>query len=79
MNVRTGLIGGALGLVATGAAVAVAVDRAAAARRRTTSSGGTEKFADQPVDRNGVIVTDDGAGLYYEEVGPLAAPLTVVF
>ena len=79
MNVRTGLIGGALGLVATSAAVAVAVDRAAAARRRATASGGTEKFADQPVDRNGVIAAEDGAGLYYEEVGPLAAPLTVVF
>ena len=79
MNVRIGLIGGAVGLVATTAAVAVAVDRAAAARRRAEESGGTEKFADLPVDRSGVIVAEDGAGLYYEEVGPLAAPLTVVF
>ena len=79
VNVRTGLIGGAVGLVATTAAVAVAVDRAAAARRRAEESGGTEKFADLPVDRSGVIVAEDGAGLYYEEVGPLAAPLTVVF
>ena len=59
--------------------MAVAVDRAAAARRRAEESGGTEKFADLPVDRSGVIVAEDGAGLYYEEVGPLAAPLTVVF
>ncbi len=79
MNVRIGVIGGAVGLVATTAAVAVAVDRAAAARRRAEESGGTEKFADLPVDRSGVIVAEDGAGLYYEEVGPLAAPLTVVF
>jgi pimeloyl-ACP methyl ester carboxylesterase len=79
MKLRTGLIGGALGLVATTAAVAVAVDRAAAARRRVVASGGAEKFADPPVDRNGVIAAEDGTGLYYEEVGPLAAPLTVVF
>ena len=26
-----------------------------------------------------MIAAEDGTGLYYEEVGPLAAPLTVVF
>jgi pimeloyl-ACP methyl ester carboxylesterase len=74
-----GLIGGAIGLVATTAAVAIAVDRAAAARRRAAKPEAVDQFENQPADRNGVIVTEDGTGLYYEEVGPLAAPLTVVF
>jgi pimeloyl-ACP methyl ester carboxylesterase len=80
MKRRTGVIGGAAGVVAAAAtaAVLVAVDRSAAMRRRDDPDQ-PEEFAPLPADRSGVLVAEDGTGLYYEEVGPVDAPLTVVF
>lgn len=78
MRKRTGIIGGAIGLVATGAAVAVAVDRSRRARS-APSAAQLDEFADGPVTRHDIAVAGDGIGLYYEEVGPEGAPLTVVF
>jgi pimeloyl-ACP methyl ester carboxylesterase len=75
---RTGVIGGVVGGAAAATAVAaVVVERRVSARRR--QRGTDTSFAPLPCDRHGTVVTDDGTGLYYEEVGPLDAPLTVVF
>jgi pimeloyl-ACP methyl ester carboxylesterase len=74
---RAGIIGGLVGGAAAATAVAaVVVERRASVRRHRR---GEPPFQDQPFDRHGTVVTDDGAGLYYEEVGPPDAPLTVVF
>ena len=73
---RTGIVGGAARRAAAAAAAAAAfvVERRSAARRRAR---GTEPgpFAPLPSDRHGTVVTEDGTGLYYEEVGPQEAPL----
>jgi pimeloyl-ACP methyl ester carboxylesterase len=72
-----GLVGAAAGLVAAGAAVVLAVDRSSARRRRDPEA--TAALRRWPMDRSGRVVADDGIGLYYEEAGPVDAPLTVVF
>jgi pimeloyl-ACP methyl ester carboxylesterase len=77
---RAGLIGGAVGLVAAGAAVGLATERYAIGRIRT----GADPEADEPFgrlepDRSRIVVAADGVPLYVEEVGPVDAPLTVVF
>ncbi len=77
MSKRVGIVGGVAGVVAAGAAIVLAVDRAAAKRRRGQSA--SDALSQWPVDRSGRVVADDGVGLYYEEVGPLDAPLTAVF
>jgi pimeloyl-ACP methyl ester carboxylesterase len=76
---RTGIVGGVVGgAAAAAAAAAFVVERRAVARRRAR---GTESspFETLPSDRHGTVVCEDGAGLYYEEVGPLDALLTLVF
>jgi pimeloyl-ACP methyl ester carboxylesterase len=73
-----GIIGGAIG-VAAATAVVVAFGKEATARRATTPEQVAEQFARLPFDRNGFVPADDGTGLYYEEVGPRDAPLTVLF
>jgi pimeloyl-ACP methyl ester carboxylesterase len=76
---RAGVIGGVVGGAATATAVAaVVVQRRTAARRRRRGADEPE-FPPLPCDRHGTVVADDGTGLYYEEVGPVDAPLTVVF
>lgn len=74
----TGLIGGAIG-VAAATAVVVAFGKEATARRAATPEVLAARFARLPVDRSGFVPADDGTGLYYEEVGPSDAPLTVLF
>ena len=79
MKRRTGIVGGVVGgAAAAAAAAAFVVERRSAARRRAR---GTEPgpFQPLPSDRHGTVVTEDGTGLYYEEVGPQEAPLAVVF
>ncbi len=63
-------------MLAAGTAVVVAVDRSIARRR---DQDGPQSLRSSPFDRSGRVVADDGVGLYYEEVGPADAPLTVVF
>jgi pimeloyl-ACP methyl ester carboxylesterase len=79
MRTRTGIIGGAVGVIATGAAVAVAVDRSRRARNAHGAARADDDFVDGPATRHGVVVAGDGTGLYYEQVGADSAPLTVVF
>jgi pimeloyl-ACP methyl ester carboxylesterase len=76
---RAGIIGGVVGGAAAATAVtAVVAERRAAARRHRRGQGETP-FREPPYDRRGTVVADDGTGLYYEEVGPANAPLTVIF
>src|SRR6202000_1829575 len=74
---RIGLLGGLAGAVAAGTAVVLAVDRTAAKRQGGQDAGA--ELEQWPTDRSGRVVADDGVGLYYEEVGAIDAPLTVVF
>lgn len=74
MSKRIGIIGAIAGVVAAGSATAVAVNRTIERRRKTD----IEQFMDQPFDRSGRVSADDGISLYYEEVGPSDAPMTVV-
>jgi pimeloyl-ACP methyl ester carboxylesterase len=76
---RTGIVGGVLGgAAAAAAAAALVVERRAAAARRRRGVA-EAPFPPLPYDRHGTVVADDGTGLYYEEVGPADAPLTVLF
>jgi pimeloyl-ACP methyl ester carboxylesterase len=75
-----GLIGGAVGILAAGAAVGVAVERYAIGRIRSGPDENADEPYDRlPADRSRVVVAEDGVPLYVEEVGPVDAPLTVVF
>jgi pimeloyl-ACP methyl ester carboxylesterase len=77
---RAGLIGGAIGLVAAGAAVGLATERYAIGRIRTDADPAVgEPFGKLRPDRARIEVADDGTPLYIEEIGPVDAPLTVVF
>ena len=75
-----GIAAGVAGLVAAGAAVGVATEKYAIGRVRSRP----DPEADQPYgrlrpDRSRVVRTDDAVPLAVEEVGPVDAPLTVVF
>ena len=77
MSKRVGVLSALAGTAAAGAAVVLAVDRSASKLRRGLAAG--VALSQWPVDRRGRIVAQDGVGLYYEETGPVDAPLTVVF
>lgn len=79
MSKRAGLIGGALGLVAATATVVVAVEKQRTSRRRAEADLESYGFGALPADRTGTVAAEDGTALYYEDVGPSDAPLTVVF
>jgi pimeloyl-ACP methyl ester carboxylesterase len=77
---RVGVLAGGAGLVAAGTAVGLAAERYAIGRIRH----GPDSEADQPfgrlrADRTRTVVASDGVPLAVEEVGPLDAPLTVLF
>jgi pimeloyl-ACP methyl ester carboxylesterase len=88
-----GVAGAVVGLAAAGTAIGVAVSRIAAARLRAgrpSLPDGRQTDAqlreDDPLgsasrraDRTVLVQADDGVRLAVEEVGPLDAPLTVVF
>jgi len=77
---RAGIVAGAAGLVAAGAAVGLAAERYAIGRiRRGPDPAAEEPFGRLRPDRTRTVTTEDGIGLYVEEVGPPHAPLTVVF
>jgi pimeloyl-ACP methyl ester carboxylesterase len=77
--VRRGLLGAALGVVATGAAVGLAAERyvVGRARLRPDPEAAQPFFALQP-ERTRTVRTEDGVELHVEEVGPADADLTVV-
>ena len=77
---KAGLIGGAVGVLAAGAAVGLAAQRYAIGRLRTGDDpAADEPYGRLPADRTRIVVADDGVPLHVEEVGPVGAPLTVVF
>jgi pimeloyl-ACP methyl ester carboxylesterase len=77
------LVGGGVGVLTAVAATAVAQQRRAAARERSRiDSSSAALFSAPPVHRQGLVRTDDGIELHYEEVGGEAAgarDVTVVF
>lgn len=75
---RAGLLGGAVGVLAAGAAVGLAVERYAIGRIRN-GAGDDAMWVPPTPDRVRVVVSDDGVPLHVEEDGPLDAPLTLVF
>ncbi|MGY1807186.1 alpha/beta fold hydrolase [Blastococcus sp. SYSU D00669] len=87
-----GIAGAVLGLAAAGTAVGVAVAKVATRRRAAppqlpeSAADEAELREDDPLgpagrraDRTALVQADDGVLLSVEEVGPLDAPLTVVF
>ena len=81
MNRRLGLVGGALGLLATGAAAAVLAERYVVGRARLAPDPASgEPFFALPADRVLEVTADDGVPLHVEEVGPTTDPaLCVIF
>jgi pimeloyl-ACP methyl ester carboxylesterase len=75
---RAGVIGGVIGAAAALTATGVAVERYVV-RRQRNKAGPPRDFTDLDPDRTLVVHTEDGVALHVEEVGPLDAPLTVVF
>jgi len=78
--VNKGLIGAALGVVATGAAIGLAAERYAVGRTRLRPDpDAREPFFGLPADRTRTVAAEDGVPLHVEEVGPAGAAPTVVF
>jgi len=75
---RAGVVGGVIGAAAALTAGGVAVERYMVRRRRSQAAPPRD-FTDLDPDRTLVVHTEDGVALYVEEIGPLEAPLTVVF
>ena len=74
------LIGGAVGLATAAAAAGVVHERRVVGRERSRIDPATAAlFGSLPVDRESRVLAEDGVALHVEEVGPLDAPLTVVF
>jgi pimeloyl-ACP methyl ester carboxylesterase len=74
-----GVLGAALGVVATGVAVGLAAERYAVGRvRLRPDPEADEPFFALPADRTRSVLTEDGVALHVEEVGPADADLTVV-
>ncbi len=78
MSRRNGIIGSAVGLVAAAAGAVLFADHKVSVHRREGVAQ-QDDFAAPVAARAGFLNTDDGIGLYYEEDGPLDAPVTVVF
>ena len=80
MTASKGLIGAALGVVATGAAIGLAAERYAVGRARLKPDpDAAEPFFALPADRTREVLTEDGVALHVEEVGPADGSPTVVF
>ena len=80
MRPSPGIVGAALGVVATGAAVGLAAERYVVGRARLRPDPyADEPFFCLPADRTRTLETEDGVALHVEEVGPPDSPLTVVF
>lgn len=78
MKRSAGIVGGAVGFVLAAAGTALVADRRLDVLRRSGRAD-ADRFVDPPADRTGLVIADDGIALYYEENGPMHAPLTVVF
>jgi pimeloyl-ACP methyl ester carboxylesterase len=74
------VVGGAAGLAGAVTAVGIALQRrAVAADRARIDPRSAAALGAEPTDRQQRVPTEDGVLLHAEEVGPVDAPLTVVF
>lgn len=73
---RVDLLYGAIGAVAASAAAGVATERYLVRRRRPDTP---TRFDDLEPDCVRTVRTEDGVALHVEEVGPVGAPLSVVY
>lgn len=78
-GVVAGLVGGVAAAGAAGAVAAGAQQHRAVNRLRERAQAAPAKYSELPADRAGTVTASDGVPLYVEEVGPVDAPLTVVF
>ncbi len=76
---KAGLMAGAAGLGALGTAAGVSAARALRHRKAIRDAYEGEDFNLLEADRGCVITTPDGIPLVVREVGPVTAPITVVF
>ncbi|WP_228000327.1 alpha/beta fold hydrolase [Mycolicibacterium sp. P1-5] len=76
---RAGLLAGVAGLGAVGTVAGVSAARSLAHRSAVEDIYEREDFGLLDADRGCVVTTPDGIPLVVREVGPTAAPLTVVF
>jgi pimeloyl-ACP methyl ester carboxylesterase len=76
---RANVIGGVLGAAAAITAAGLAAERYVVRQRRNRSDEPPQDFPALDPDRAVVVRTEDGVALHVEEVGPLDAPVTVVF
>lgn len=76
---KAGLMAGVAGLTAVGTAAGVSTARALRHRQLIEDAYRGEDFALLDADRGFVVTADDGTPLVVREVGPVTAPLTVVF
>lgn len=73
-------VGGLVGLVSAGAAVAVSAQRRSIGRMRAAPDPHAEvTFGELTPDRTYTVTTDDGVGLAVQEVGEPDAPLVAIF
>jgi len=76
---RAGLLAGVAGLSAVGTAAGVSAARSFRHKKFIRDAYAGEDFALLEADRGCVVTTADGVPLVVREVGPVTAPLTVVF
>ena len=77
---RLATIGALGGVIAAGVGAGLLAEkRSVRARRTVPDAVAREPFFALPYDRTGVVVTDDGVELRYEEVGRADATMTVIF
>lgn len=76
---KAGLLAGVAGLGAIGTAAGVSAAKALRYRKAIRDAYEGEDFALLEADRGCVITTTDGIPVVVREVGPITAPLTVVF
>lgn len=74
------IVGGGVGVLTAVSAAAVSQQRRTAARERSRIEvGSAALFAPPPIRDEGLVLTDDGIELHYEESGAADAELTVLF
>lgn len=76
---KAGLMAGVAGLSAVGTAAGFSAARAMRRKQYFEDAYAGEDFALLDADRGCVVTTGDGVPLIVREVGPVTAPLTVVF
>ncbi len=79
MRPSPGIVGAAIGVVATGATIGLAAERYVVGRARLRLDPEADQpFFGLPAERTRTVRTEDDVALHVEEVGPADADLTVV-